>query len=113
LIIAYAHCIAHGYDMRKGLNQQKLAVQSGYWPLYRFNPDLTAEGKNPLIVDSKDPTIPLEQYAYNDTRYSMLLQSDEARAEKLMGEAKHDTKQSLELYRQLAALHRPADPVSG
>jgi pyruvate/2-oxoacid:ferredoxin oxidoreductase beta subunit len=58
LILAYSHCIAHGYDMAHGLNQQKLAVQSGYWPLLRYNPDLRKEGKNPFQLDSKKPRIP-------------------------------------------------------
>jgi pyruvate-ferredoxin/flavodoxin oxidoreductase len=105
LIIAYSHCINHGIDMRKGLEQQKLAVQSGYWPLYRYNPKLVEEGKNPLTIDSKDPTIPLEQYVYNETRYSMLVQSDEQRAEMLLKEAQQDVKSRLELYKQLAAMH--------
>ena len=102
LIIAYSHCIAHGIDMNKGLNQQKLAVQTGYWPLYRYNPDLVAEGKNPFILDSKAPTLPLEQYAYNETRYRMLLQSDEHRAETLMEQAKHDVQDRWQQYQQLA-----------
>ena len=63
LIIAYSHCIAHGIDMRKGLEQQKLAVQSGHWLLYRYNPALAERGKPPLTLDSKAPSIPLEQYA--------------------------------------------------
>jgi pyruvate-ferredoxin/flavodoxin oxidoreductase len=71
LIIAYSHCIAHGIDMVKGLEQQKLAMQSGHWPLYRYNPTLLDEGKNPFTLDSREPTIPLEQYAYNETRYKM------------------------------------------
>ena len=66
LIIAYSHCINHGYDLRKGLDQQKLAVQSGVWPLYRYNPTLAAEGKNPLSIDSKEPSISVEEYAYNE-----------------------------------------------
>ena len=105
LIIAYSHCIAHGIDMRKGLEQQKLAVQSGFWPLYRYNPLLAAEGKNPLTIDSKEPTIPFEQYAYNETRYRMLVQSDEARAEMLMKLAQQDVKSRLEFYKQMAAMH--------
>jgi pyruvate-ferredoxin/flavodoxin oxidoreductase len=105
LIIAYSHCIAHGIDMRKGLEQQKLAMQSGYWPLYRYNPALAEEGKNPLTLDSKDPTIPLEQYAYNETRYRMLLQSDEKRAEELMLAAKHDVQARWQQYRELAEEH--------
>jgi pyruvate-ferredoxin/flavodoxin oxidoreductase len=105
LIIAYSTCIAHGIDMRKGLEQQKLAVQSGYWPLYRYNPQLAAEGKHPLTLDSKEPTIPLEQYAYNETRYRMLLQSDEKRAEELMQAAKHDVQARWQQYRELAEEH--------
>ena len=72
LIIAYSHCIAHGYRHGQGLEQQKLAVQSGYWPLFRYNPALVEEGKNPLQLDSKPPTLPLQKYAYNETRYTML-----------------------------------------
>ncbi len=72
LIIAYAHCIAHGIDISLGLTQQKLAVQSGHWPLFRFNPKLGAEGKNPLQLDSNPPSIPLENYLYNETRYTAL-----------------------------------------
>ena len=102
LLIAYSHCIAHGIDIRKGLEQQKLAVQSGYWPLYRYNPALAGEGENPLILDSKEPAIPLEQYAYNETRYRMLLQSDEKRAEELMQAAKHDVQARWHQYRELA-----------
>lgn len=104
LILAYSHCIAHGIDMRKGLDQQKLAVQSGIWPLYRYNPLLLDEGKNPLSVDSKDPTVRVEDYAYNETRYRMLLQSDEARAEALMRQARSDVKKRWELYRQMAII---------
>ncbi|HEV2474111.1 MAG TPA: pyruvate:ferredoxin (flavodoxin) oxidoreductase, partial [Chthonomonadales bacterium] len=103
LIIAYSHCIAHGIEMSKGLEQQKLAVQSGYWPLYRYNPALHAQGKNPLTLDSKDPTIALEQYAYNETRYRMLLQSNAQRAESLMQLAKQDIKERWREYQQLAA----------
>ncbi|MBI3962832.1 MAG: 4Fe-4S binding protein, partial [Deinococcus sp.] len=104
LIIAYSHCIAHGIDMRKGLDQQRLAVQSGLWPLYRYNPALAAQGKNPLIIDSKEPTVPLEQYAYNETRYRMLLQSDQGRAETLMHLAQQDVQERWKLYRHLASL---------
>ncbi len=105
LIIAYSHCIAHGIDMRKGLDQQKAAVNCGFWPLYRYNPALVDEGKNPLTLNSKDPTISFEEYAYNETRYRMLLQSDETRAELLMREAKSNSEKRLELYRQMAAIH--------
>jgi len=105
LIIAYSHCIAHGFDLKKGLEQQKLAVQSGAWPLYRYNPALAAEGKNPLLIDSKEPTIPISQYAYNETRYRMLLLSNEQRAEELMQLAQSDAKQRWALYEQMAKMH--------
>jgi pyruvate-ferredoxin/flavodoxin oxidoreductase len=105
IIIAYSHCIAHGIDMRKGLEQQKLAVQSGHWPLFRYNPILLEEGKNPLLIDSKDPSIPLEQYVYNETRYRMLAQSDEQRAEELLKMAQKDIRSRWNLYRQMAAMH--------
>jgi pyruvate-ferredoxin/flavodoxin oxidoreductase len=98
LIIAYAHCIAHGYDMVHGLNQQKLAVQSGHWPLFRFDPRLSAESKNPLQLDSKAPTIPLENYLYNEGRYTMLKQSHPEEAEKLLHEAQQDVLSRWKIY---------------
>jgi pyruvate-ferredoxin/flavodoxin oxidoreductase len=105
LILAYSHCIAHGFDMAKGLEQQKLAVQSGHWPLYRFDPRLTAQGLNPLVIDSKEPTIPISQYAYNETRYKMLTQLNEDRAEELMKNAQRDARSRWNLYQQMAAMH--------
>ncbi len=105
LIIAYSHCIQQGIDTQYGLQQQRLAVQSGYWPLYRYNPDLVAKGQNPLVIDSKAPSISLDQYVYNETRYRMLLQSDETRAEKLLKEAEHDVKSRWQYYQQMAAMH--------
>ncbi|HEU5370112.1 MAG TPA: thiamine pyrophosphate-dependent enzyme, partial [Ktedonobacterales bacterium] len=104
LIIAYSHCIAHGYDMTQGLAQQKRAVQSGYWFLYRYNPRLLAEGQNPLHIDSKAPSLPLEAYVYNETRYRMLTQSNAERAETLLELAQYDVRQHWKLYQQLATL---------
>ncbi len=105
LIIAYSPCIAHGYDMAKSLEQSKLAVQSGHWPMYRYDPRLAGQGQNPLIIESKEPTIPISQYAYNETRYKMLTQLDESRAEELMQEAQRDAKSRWTLYQQMAAMH--------
>ena len=105
LIIAYSHCIAHGINMRLGLQQQELAVKSGVWPIYRYNPELGAQGENPLTIDAKEPTIPVEDYAYNETRYRMLLQSNEARAEQLMVNAKQDAASRWTLYQQMADMH--------
>jgi pyruvate-ferredoxin/flavodoxin oxidoreductase len=105
LIIAYSHCIAHGINMKLGLQQQDLAVKSGVWPIYRYNPELAAVGENPLSVDSKEPTVPVEEYAYNETRYRMLLQSNEERAEMLMQKAKKDAASRWTLYQQMADMH--------
>ncbi|MFZ5902477.1 MAG: pyruvate:ferredoxin (flavodoxin) oxidoreductase [Chloroflexota bacterium] len=105
LIIAYSHCIAHGYDLARGLDQQKLAVQSGAWPVYRYDPRLAAAGQNPLAIESKEPTARWEDYAYNETRYKMLTLSDEERAEMLSKKASAGIKNRWELYQQMAAMH--------
>ena len=87
LIIAYSHCIAHGYDMRHGLTQQQSAVQSGYWPLYRFDPRREAIGENPFQLDSKAPKVALKDYMYKEGRFRMLTQSQPERAELLLAAA--------------------------
>jgi len=104
LILAYSPCIEHGIDMSKGLNQQDLAVKSGIWPLYRFNPDRAEEGKNPLQLDSKAPSIPLMEYAYNELRYRSLLKSNEERAEMLMKEAQQEVDKRWSIYEQMAEM---------
>jgi pyruvate-ferredoxin/flavodoxin oxidoreductase len=103
LIIAYSHCIAHGYDLSHGLDQQKAAVQSGHWPMFRFNPALIREGKNPLQLDSKAPSLPLEKYIYNETRYSMLVRSQPEAAKKLLDDAQADIGARWKWYEHLAA----------
>jgi pyruvate-ferredoxin/flavodoxin oxidoreductase len=104
LIIAYSHCIAHGYDLRHGMDQQKAAVLAGYWPLFRYNPDLTREGLPALQLDSKAPSLPLKKYAYNETRYTMLAHSDPETARRLLEEAQQDVLARWRLYEQWAAL---------
>ncbi len=104
LIIAYSHCIAHGYDMGFGLNQQKNAVLSGYWPLMRYNPALRLEGKNPFQLDSKAPSIPLKQYAYQEARYTMLARSDPKAARELLREAQDDVERQWRVYSNRAAM---------
>ncbi len=104
LIIAYSHCIAHGYDLRHGMDQQKAAVLSGHWPLLRFDPALVKEGKNPLQLDSKAPSLPLEKYVYNETRYTMLAHSDPAAAKRLLAEAQADVLAHWRTYEHLAAM---------
>jgi pyruvate-ferredoxin/flavodoxin oxidoreductase len=103
LIIAYSHCIQQGFDLKLGLDQQKKAVASAYWPLYRFNPRLAEEGKNPFTLDSKPPTITLDKYVYNETRYRMLTQMDEERAERLLKQAQADVQARWQQYERLAA----------
>jgi pyruvate-ferredoxin/flavodoxin oxidoreductase len=102
LIIAYSHCIAHGYDLVHGLEQQKLAVQSGYWPLFRYNPALIKEGKNPLQLDSRAPALPLEKYVYNETRYTMLAHSHPEEAKRLLELAQEDVLSRWRLYEHWA-----------
>ena len=104
LIIAYSHCIAHGYDMANGLDQQKKAVLSGYWPLMRYNPGLRAEGKNPFQLDSKAPSIPLKAYAYQEARYTMLVRSDPVAARDLLKMAQDDVERQWRVYSNRAAM---------
>ena len=104
LILAYSPCIEHGIDMAKGLDQQDLAVKSGMWPLYRYNPDRADDGKNPLQLDSKAPSVPLTEFAYNELRYRSLLKSNEERAEKLMKEAQKQVDKRWSLYEQMAKM---------
>ena len=102
LVIAYSHCIAHGYNLRRGVEQQKLAVNSGFWPLYRYHPDRFKEGRNPLQLDSKDPTIPVRDYAYNEPRFKSLVSDDSTHAEELLKKLQQDVDMRWKLYKDLA-----------
>ncbi len=102
LIIAYSHCIAHGINMEKALDHQKNAVKSGYWPLFRFDPRLTEENKNPFRLDSGAPAIKLEEYAYSQARYKMLTKSDPEHARELMKLAQKDVNKRWEIYKKLS-----------
>jgi len=104
LIIAYSQCIAHGIDMAKGMHQQKLAVDSGHWPLYRFNPKLADEGKNPFQLDSHDPKIPLQDYIYTEGRYRMLQRSDPDAAKVLLEHAQQAASRRWQQYKSLAEM---------
>ncbi len=104
ILIAYSHCIAHGIDMTRGMQQQKAAVNSGHWLLYRYDPRLSEQGKNPLALDSKPPTIPLKEYAYAETRYKMLTLSNPEEARRLLQLAQSDIKARHQFYEQLAGL---------
>ncbi len=107
IIIAYSHCIAHGYDMKYGLNQQKLAVDSGYWPLFRFDPTRMDAGENPFQLDSKAPKIPLEEYAYNEMRYLMLSKSKPAIAKELMSRAQQEVNEQWRIYEHMESVYEP------
>ena len=103
LIIAYSQCIAHGIDMAKGMHQQKLAVDSGHWPLYRYVPRLASENKNPFQLDSSAPKIPLKDYIYTEGRYRMLQQSDPEVAKFLLTQAEKAVHRRWQQYKELAA----------
>ncbi len=104
LIIAYSHCVQQGFNMVNGLSQQKLAVDSGAWPIYRYNPALVSDGKNPLMLDCKAPKIPLKDYVYNESRYFSLARRDEERAEMLLKLAQEDVLARWRQYEQMAAM---------
>jgi pyruvate-ferredoxin/flavodoxin oxidoreductase len=116
LILAYSHCIAHGIDMQYGMHQQSLAVASGYWPLFRFNPAMRKVGENPFRLDSVRPTISFKDYAYNEIRYHALTMTRPAEAEELALMAQAAVTEKYHAYEQLAGLdggrfHPPADGV--
>jgi len=104
LIIAYSHCIAHGYNMRFGAEQQKLAVNSGHWQLFRYNPELALEGKNPMILESKAPSIPLADYIYNETRYNMVTKMNPGAAKQYLEFGQKQVKDNWKKYESLAKM---------
>jgi len=102
LILAYSHCIAHGYDMKNGLDQQHKAVASGHWPLLRYNPVLRTKKQNPFVLDSIRPSIPLKDYAYNELRYKVLTMTNPEAAESLMKRAQELVNLKWKNYEELA-----------
>jgi pyruvate-ferredoxin/flavodoxin oxidoreductase len=105
LIIAYSHCIAHGIDMTRGLHQQKLAVDSGYWQLFRFDPRLADQGENPFQLDSDKPTVPLTDYVYSEARYRMLQQTQPEEAAELLTLAQGDADRRRHYFESLATIN--------
>jgi pyruvate-ferredoxin/flavodoxin oxidoreductase len=103
LIIAYAPCINHGINMSRSQHEEKLAVEAGYWPLYRFDPRLKEEGKNPFTLDSKEPTGNFKEFLMGEVRYSSLTRTFPDAAEKLFEKAEKDMKDRFETYKKLAA----------
>jgi pyruvate-ferredoxin/flavodoxin oxidoreductase len=112
LILAYSPCIAHGYPLHLGLEQQRLAVDSGYWPLFRHDPRLAARGENPLRLDSPAPRIELSRFTANETRFGVLRHVAPARAEELAAEAQAGVRRHYAVYQQLAAPTAPVVPVA-
>jgi len=106
LIIAYAHCIAHGIDMKTGTSHQKQAVDSGYWPLYRYDPRLAAAGRHPFRIDSRRPVIPLSEFAAGEARFTMLARSRPEDHRRLMEQAQRDVDARWHLYEQLGEMER-------
>ncbi len=102
LIIAYSHCINHGVNMTTGMDQQKLAVKSGMWPLYRYNPERALEEKNPFQLDSKEPTVPVEDYIYNEVRFKSLQKANPDRAAELLKKAQAYADRLWKEYKYLA-----------
>ena len=107
LIIAYSHCIAHGYDLVHGADQQKLAVDSGIWPLYRFDPRRLSHGEPPLILDSGPPKAKAIDYMRNETRFRMVEKIDPKRFQHFVVEAQRQAEQRVAVYRQLAGITVP------
>jgi len=111
LVVAYSHCIAHGIEMRDGLDQQYRAVASGHWPLLRYDPVVRADGGNPFLLDSPRPRIPLSDYIYRELRYRVLTNTNPAEAERLLGLAQQAVDQRWRLYEEMAGRGAPRFPA--
>jgi len=113
LIIAYSHCIAHGYDLSFGVEQQKLAVDSGYWPLYRYDPRRVEAGESALQIDSVAPKTPLGDFTKNETRFRMVERQDPMRFKQLMAANKEHAARRLALYTEMAKPPLAKAPTNG
>jgi pyruvate-ferredoxin/flavodoxin oxidoreductase len=111
LIIAYSHCIAHGINMTTGMSDQKAAVDSGQWLLYRYHPDRAAQGENPLILDSRTPTRKVQDFMQMETRFKMLTKSHPDDAKQLWAKAQHDVEARFRLYEYLAQRKEEKEPA--
>ena len=102
IIIAYSHCIAQGFNLADGLQHQKNAVETGSWPLFRYNPENIKEGKAPLTLDSKAPSKPLSDYMSNETRFQVVNKMNPERYETLLNKAQENVKEKRSLYEHMA-----------
>jgi pyruvate-ferredoxin/flavodoxin oxidoreductase len=107
VIIAYSHCIAHGYDLGDGVTQQERAVESGYWPLFRYDPRRAAAGESPLKLDSPAPKLELDQFVAHETRFRQVQAANPEGFKKLMEQAQRDVREKYALYESLAAAMKP------
>jgi pyruvate-ferredoxin/flavodoxin oxidoreductase len=112
IIIAYSHCIAHGYSIANGLDQQKLAVETGYWPIFRYDPSRVEKGLAPLVLDSADPKQPISAFMKNELRFQVLAKSDPTRAAELAKMAQAAVDVRVAQYKHLAESGKPASPVA-
>ena len=110
LVIAYAHCIAHGIEMAKGMEQQKAAVDTGYWPLYRYDPRGARLGERPFKLDSRPPKLPLSAFTDREARFAVLKRVHPAEAERLAGLAQADIEERRHVYEQLAEVEHAVPP---
>ena len=110
LVIAYSHCIAHGIEMKMGMEQHKLAVETGYWPLYRYDPRHASAGEHPFRLDSRAPKLPLSEFTSREARFAMLARARPDEAAELAALAQHDVDERWHVYEQLAEIeHEPGD----
>jgi pyruvate-ferredoxin/flavodoxin oxidoreductase len=106
LLLTYSHCIAQGINMTTAMTHQKEAVQSGFWPLYRYDPRLAQDGQRPFQLDSRKPKLPFEKFAMQEARFAMLARTDPARAKHLFELAQADIDDTWNYYSQMAAVER-------
>ena len=109
IIIAYSHCVAHGYDLRYGMNHQKLAVESGLWPMFRYNPDLVKEGKNPMQLDYKGPQIDVKNFMYQETRFKMVEKLNADNAKEYLETARAHATNQYARYKNLEEISAPQE----
>ena len=110
LVIAYSHCIAHGIEMKKGMEQHKLAVDTGYWPLYRYDPRHAHAGEHPFRLDSRAPKLPLSEFTSREARFAMLARARPDEAAELAALAQHDVDERWHVYEQLAEIEHEPEP---
>ncbi|MCK9373601.1 MAG: pyruvate:ferredoxin (flavodoxin) oxidoreductase [Sulfuricurvum sp.] len=111
IIIAYSHCVAHGYDLRYGFDQQKRAVDSGLWPIFRFNPERIKEGENPMTLDSKGPKIDVKDFMYRETRFKMVEKMNHTAAGEFLVTAAHTAQTLHKRYVNLHEYYKPSEEV--